>query len=509
MKRLYKSLILASLFLSAVNVQGEVKEGYYDSLSGLNGVSLRKAVKNVVRNHTRISYGASTWEAFKTTDTHFVDGRLCWWDMYSNENVLVSGGHDGLNIEHSVAKSWWGGGTNDAYCDLFNLNPSNISANSAKSNYPLGEISNITWQNGVTFVGSPVSGQGGGNGKVYEPADQYKGDFARGFMYMFTVYDDISWASSCAWMFTPGTTDLFKQWAIELLLKWHRQDPVSDKEINRNEAVYKVQGNRNPFIDSPELAEYIWGTHKDQKYEYNGDYTPIDPTDPTDPTDPVDPDDPEIGGDGWVLVEAPSEIKAGDKYILVSADNLYGMSTTVAANNSVTYFKPTGGMNAETIGGKKTIKQVPADIAVLNFVASGTGYKANVSTLTGASKGWVSCTATKQFRLVESSDDDGTTFSMTISGGESKITFGALGSVYYNSSSPRFTTYTSTGQKATALYRLVENTTGVEAISEAASQSATHIFNLQGVEMHNNLESLPSGIYIVIMPGKSPMKIVK
>lgn len=51
----------------------------------------------------------------------------------------------------------------------------------------------------------------------------------------------------------------FTQWAITMLLKWHREDPVSEKEIKRNEAVYTIQKNRNPYIDYPVLAEFVWG----------------------------------------------------------------------------------------------------------------------------------------------------------------------------------------------------------------------------------------------------------
>jgi hypothetical protein len=72
-------------------------------------------------------------------------------------------------------------------------------------------------------------------------------------------------------------------WSINLLLKWHRQDPVSQKEIDRNEAVYGFQNNRNPFIDYPELAEYIWGTYAGQPFtpgavDDGGDPNLITPT---------------------------------------------------------------------------------------------------------------------------------------------------------------------------------------------------------------------------------------
>lgn len=507
MKNLYKYLLIIPTLAAGIMAQAEVKEGYYDSLSGLNGVALRKAAKNVVRNHTRISYGTSTWDAFKTTDTHFVNGKLCWWDMYSDNDVLVTDGHSSLNIEHSVAKSWWGGSTNDAYCDLFNLNPSNANANSAKSNYPMAEVSNSTWSNGITTVGYAVSGQGGGASRVYEPADEYKGDFARGFMYMFSVYDDLPWLTSTGWMYDASSSDIFKPWALQLLLKWHREDPVSEKEVKRNEAVYKVQGNRNPFIDSPELAEYIWGTHKSLPYEYGGEFIPVDPVDPDDPDNP---DTPEDNGDYWQLVEAVSEITQDDSYILVSADELIGMSYTVTANNSVTYFKPTGGMTSTTVSGKKCIKNadIPYEIAVLNFSPSGTNYKAHVASMEGYDKGWLSCEATKKLRLVESANDNGTDFTLTFNDKTANFSFGTLGNVYYNASSPRFTTYTSTGQKATALYRLVKVATSVDNLTIAPAKVSPRIFNLQGMEIKCALNEAPAGVYLVVRAGQPTQKVI-
>lgn len=171
-----------------------------------------------------------------------VNGKNYWWDMYSNELVLVSSGHGGLNIEHSVANSWWEGTKNDAYKDIHHLNPSNATANSRKGNFPLGKVGTVTWTNGVTTVGKPTGGTGGGSANVYEPCDEYKGDFARVFMYMFTCYEDMSWGSRFDWMYVQGQKyPMFQSWAVDLLLDWNALDPVSDKEINRNEAIYSIQ----------------------------------------------------------------------------------------------------------------------------------------------------------------------------------------------------------------------------------------------------------------------------
>lgn len=181
-----------------------------------------------------------------------------------------------MNREHSLPKSWWGGDQNEAYTDLFHLYPSEADANSAKSNYPLGEVETATFYNGVSKVGYAYQGQGGGASKVFEPADEYKGDFARTYFYMATCYQDYTWKYT--YMMIQGTYPTLKEWAVDLLLDWARKDPVSQKEIDRNEAVYLIQGNRNPFIDFPELAEYIWGSRTTETFyiseQESGNVTP-------------------------------------------------------------------------------------------------------------------------------------------------------------------------------------------------------------------------------------------
>lgn len=272
----FKFSILAALLVCATQIRADYPQGYYNSLVGKNQGSLKTAAHDVIRKHTVISYGDDTWNAFKKTDVKVVNGKNYWWDMYSNELVLVSSGHGGLNIEHSVANSWWEGTKNDAYKDIHHLNPSNATANSRKGNFPLGKVGTVTWTNGVTTVGKPTGGTGGGSANVYEPCDEYKGDFARVFMYMFTCYEDMSWGSRFDWMYVQGQKyPMFQSWAVDLLLDWNALDPVSDKEINRNEAIYSIQKNRNPFIDLPHLASYIWGDKKNMPFVL--DDTPGEP----------------------------------------------------------------------------------------------------------------------------------------------------------------------------------------------------------------------------------------
>lgn len=259
------------LFATTAIAQAE----YYTSIDGTKGgAALKTALYNLIKNHQQISYGSgtsSTWGAFYTTDAVIENGQRRVLDMYSNEKrYFGSKGSavSGMNIEHSVAKSWWGGTKNNAYCDLHHLNPSDQNANSRKSNYPLGELTSVSWDNGVTFVGK--ANIDGSSQNAYEPCDEYKGDFARTFMYMFTCYQDLTWEYT--WMnYEKSTYPTLKPWAVELLLKWHKQDPVSEKEVNRNNAVHAVQGNRNPYIDYPQLADYVWGDSINYTFHLNGD----------------------------------------------------------------------------------------------------------------------------------------------------------------------------------------------------------------------------------------------
>ncbi|MFM2293315.1 MAG: hypothetical protein RIS29_3128, partial [Bacteroidota bacterium] len=153
------------------------------------------------------------------------------------------------------------------YSDLFHMYPTDKYVNNQRGNNPFGETSSPskTFINGSKLGASSFSGY---SGTVYEPVDEYKGDFARTYFYMVTAYDDkvATWVSDqLAGNKYPALSD----WSVILLLKWNSQDPVSTKETSRNNAVYSIQGNRNPFIDHPELAEYIWGTHKTDAWALN------------------------------------------------------------------------------------------------------------------------------------------------------------------------------------------------------------------------------------------------
>lgn len=260
--KIVKAACLSLVMAVAGNMSAAIPTGYYNSALKLKTSELKTALYRLINPHQQVSSYNALPDYFKKTDVK--PGTSEWWDMYSNMPVNISiqfGTY--MNREHSLPKSWWGGSTAiPAYVDLFHLYPAEAVANQKKSNYPLGEISSQTWTNGVSSLGRGVNS--GGAAYVFEPADEYKGDFARTYFYMVTCYQDMSWVTT--WQVANGAYPSLQQWAIDLLLKWHRNDPVSEKEINRNEAVYKIQNNRNPFIDHPELVEYIWGNKTGQEW---------------------------------------------------------------------------------------------------------------------------------------------------------------------------------------------------------------------------------------------------
>lgn len=253
---------LASCFAAS---RAAAPSGYYTPCEGFHGKKLLEALHDVIGNHSTISY-SGLWGLYKESD---IDENGKIWDMYSTKRWQPGGEQCGsysavgdcYNREHSFPKSWFDDAS-PMVSDAFHIYPTDGKVNGQRSNYPYGECASGTTlpsSGGVKALGKlGVCTFPGYTGTVFEPDDEYKGDFARSYFYMATCYNDriSSWNSD---MLAHNSYPAFTSWATDLLLKWHRQDPVSQKEIDRNEAVYAAQRNRNPFIDHPELAEHIWG----------------------------------------------------------------------------------------------------------------------------------------------------------------------------------------------------------------------------------------------------------
>ena len=258
------------------------------------GTSLVTALKQKITqaadgSSNTISYNG-LWDAYKTSDSVPGTNGSYIWDMYGGyKYAYQSGGKsyskegDCYNREHSVPKSWFSEKT-PAYSDLIHLVPTDGKVNGMRSNYAFGEVSSASYSHsfsaqssggtqyqsaGISKLGSPktINGVSSGKSIVFEPDDQYKGDFARIYMYFAVRFG----GGTCSAVTGDGgaiftntlsnSNPYMTNYGLALMQKWHVQDPVSTKETNRNDAVETLQGNRNPFVDYPEWADKIFGTN--------------------------------------------------------------------------------------------------------------------------------------------------------------------------------------------------------------------------------------------------------
>ena len=273
-----KRLALLPILLCALvtaGAQGPNNSGtYYSSADGKKGTALKTALFNIIKNPSTTSY-SGLYTAYYQTDVRD-DGML--WDMYSTANFTIgadenhSGGvkSEGIsyNREHSLPKSWFNS-AKPMYQDVVHVIPTDSYVNEKRGNLPYGEVGTPDYvSNGGFSKRGPCKPQLGYSGKVFEPNDEYKGDFARIYFYMATCYENKigSWSGE---MLAGNSYPAFNTWALNMLLRWAENDPVSDKELDRNEACYQVQNNRNPFVDYPGLEQYIWGSKKDKAFSYD------------------------------------------------------------------------------------------------------------------------------------------------------------------------------------------------------------------------------------------------
>ncbi len=261
--------------ISGSGIGSTIPIGYYSTATG-SGPQLKTQLHNIINNHTMLSY-SSLWEHFEQTDATF-SGQV--WDMYSDipcqeppyifnfglphqdpgSGGTTEGQH--FNREHSFPRSWFGASSSHPMdSDLFHIWPVDKRVNSQRANWPYGMVNNPNWSslNGGKRGPNVLAGY---SGTSFEPINAYKGDIARGFLYVVTRYQNeiVDWnfdVSGTA-MLDNQTFPGFKPWALDMLRQWHQTDPVSQKEILRNHQIYLLQGNRNPFIDHPEFVERVW-----------------------------------------------------------------------------------------------------------------------------------------------------------------------------------------------------------------------------------------------------------
>lgn len=250
---------------------------YYSSAEGLSGYDLKTALYEIISGHDQQSYN-DVWSFVNSSDIddyYEDDGSIL--DIYSespsgsdsynftassDQCGSYSGEGDCYNREHILPQSWFGSGDYPMYSDVHNLFATDGYVNGRRSSYPHGEVSSTSYtsDNGSKLGSSASSSY---SGTVFEPIDEFKGDVARAYFYMATRYETSidSWENSSTnsdAMLDGSEDQVFEDWALATLISWHESDPVSQKELDRNEAAYSFQGNRNPFIDYPDFVSEIW-----------------------------------------------------------------------------------------------------------------------------------------------------------------------------------------------------------------------------------------------------------
>ena len=274
MKQFYTLLI----FLCTTIAFAQPPAGYYDAATG-EGYELKSQLETIIDavndgngqpfHDTSVTY-SQLWTLYQTSDVR-PDGKV--WEMYSDcdfifgtdQDTGTGGGVecDKYNREHTFPRSWFNDDSDHPiFDDPFHVIPSDKKVNAERGNFAFGEVAvaNYTSLNGSKRGSSSISGP---TGEVFEPADEYKGDIARGFFYLAVRYqDDIgSWEAndSDGDSMLDGSSDkVFETWALNMLYNWHINDPVNQKEIDRNNAIFAHQDNRNPFIDNEQYVQDIW-----------------------------------------------------------------------------------------------------------------------------------------------------------------------------------------------------------------------------------------------------------
>ncbi|KQC33532.1 hypothetical protein AAU57_09545 [Nonlabens sp. YIK11] len=276
--------LLSTLFLSVVLGAAQPPDGYYSSAQGLTGYELKTELKEIITNgFNGQSYG-DLIDLYQTSDNddYYDDNQsFTILDIYSenpdgpdpyvysfNDNCGNVSANEGgcYNREHLYPQGFFNQEDimrNDAH----HVVPTDGQVNGRRSNFPFGEVNNPTF---TSRNGSKVgpSATPGFTQTVFEPIDEFKGDIARSLLYFATRYednwDDSSWDDKDANVSDPrggpNKNQWYEQWFIDLLVQWHNEDPVNQREQDRNNDVFEYQNNRNPFIDNPEWVNQIWTT---------------------------------------------------------------------------------------------------------------------------------------------------------------------------------------------------------------------------------------------------------
>jgi len=271
MKKLY-SFLLLFVFTATF---AQIPSGYYSTATG-TGYTLKTQLYNIIKGHTDNGY-AGLYTTYQTSDVdNFYENDGTVLDMYSENpagtdpynystgttqrcgSYSVEG--DCYNREHIIPQSVFNE-QSPMVSDAHFITPTDGKVNGVRSNYPHGVVSTPTYisQNGGKLGPNSTSGY---SGTVFEPINEFKGDIARMYFYFATRYENTVAGYTYA-MFDGSSNKVFTTAFLNILLAWNAQDPVSAREIARNNAIYARQNNRNPYIDHPEYVNQIWNPSAD------------------------------------------------------------------------------------------------------------------------------------------------------------------------------------------------------------------------------------------------------
>jgi endonuclease I len=256
-----------TLFILIMNLMyAQIPSGYYDNASGLDDDALKSALNNIIDGHTEFPYsssGTDTWDILKISDRdpNNSDNVICVYTQYSMNADDEYDGGSGWSREHVWAKSHGDFGTSTGTgTDLHNLKPEDVSVNSTRNNRDFDEGGDAVVDN------SPPDGYDGTTdcfktSTTFEPPDSIKGDVARIIFYMVVRYEGENGEVDLEMVNYADSSPAGEPYhgVQSTLYSWHVADAVDDFERNRNNIIHDYQLNRNPFIDHPEYANYIWG----------------------------------------------------------------------------------------------------------------------------------------------------------------------------------------------------------------------------------------------------------
>ncbi|WP_312922227.1 endonuclease [Empedobacter brevis] len=281
MKKFLYSLTFCSLGILAL---AQAPSNYYNTATG-TGFDLKTQLYNIIKGHKDLGYGG-LWTLYNKNDSNngFLDKYdekdNSIYDIYSeipkaadpytfikSVDQCGSSGYkaegDCYNREHLIPQSVFNK-ISPMVSDAFHIWPTDGYVNNKRDNFPFGVVnsSSYTSKNGSKLGGNKNSGYSAGySGTVFEPIDEFKGDVARAYFYFATRYQENGIQGWSYAMFNKTKDKVFTDTFLKILMTWHLNDPVSDREKDINDLVYRYQGNRNPFVDHPEFAEKIWGSN--------------------------------------------------------------------------------------------------------------------------------------------------------------------------------------------------------------------------------------------------------